>query len=767
PRGARELSFWRDELSGSPFTSQLPVDDPDLPEGAPQDTGEPITLVLPPGVHDGLRSLARRERATVFMTMLAAFGVLVQRYTGQEDLLLASVVANRNRTELEGLIGCFTKKVPLRLRLSGDPTFAEALARTRSALLGALSHQDLPFETVVQDTLAGPAAAHGLVPHVVLMFQGVTPRQELVLPGVETTGFETSTTARRTHFMAGGDDRSHGDSRAKTEDARGDEASPLPDSAMGGDSASRRLPWGGGLYLGTFLILSVAESGEELSCIARGAFHGPAVRRLMDSFRTLLSDIVSDPTRRLSELAVLDGHAEAEVLSRGRGPVEPLIAQTLHAALGERVRRGPDELAVRDRAAALTSAELNVRSNRLARHLLALGIGPGVRVGVTLESSLDAVVAVFAAWKVGAAWVGLDPRDEDDRLAWIIRDASVDVIVGDEARGPLALLTRIVSAEAGEDRAAMALPDAGVCPDDVAVIFYGSGPSAVPNGVELSHRALLNLLAGLRRDIHRWPDAAGPERRVCLSSPPTEDGFLRQLLAMLDGHLLYVTERALRADPNEAVSLLADGTIDLLDCAPGQLEALVSAGLQEALTVRDSPTEPVLVLGTRTAVSPEQWRTVRNLTGVRAHVLYGPPECAFAATARATAEASDRPVMGRPLANVTSHVLDVQGQPLPPRAVGELHLGGLSVSGSGRRHPTGQRARTLPEGDVELLGPTDAARDLRGFRVEPARLCSALDGCPGVREVAVALHSGSGGETRLVAYVVADGQPPTLAQLRT
>ncbi|MDQ4130485.1 MAG: condensation domain-containing protein, partial [Actinomycetota bacterium] len=276
PRGTRELAFWRRELEGAPFTTQLPLDDPDLPEGSPQATSEPISLDVQPELAERLRALARRERTTVFMTVLAAFGVLVQRYIGQSDLVLASVVANRNRTEFEGLIGCFTKKVPLRLPLEGDPTFTEVLARTRAALLSALAHQDLPFEAVVQDVLGAPAATHGLVPQVVLMFQGVTPREEFVLPGLETTGFETSTTTRRDHFMAGPDERSDADVRAEPGHAQGEEHIPPA-------------VWGDGLYLGSFLILSLVESGEGLSCIARGVFHAPSARQLLGSFHTLLA----------------------------------------------------------------------------------------------------------------------------------------------------------------------------------------------------------------------------------------------------------------------------------------------------------------------------------------------------------------------------------------------------------------------------------------------------------------------------------------------
>ncbi len=724
PAGARELAFWRVELAGAPLTTQLPVDDPDAPAGSPQTGGETVELALDPDLHDRLRALARRERATVFMTLLTAFGVLVHRYTGQEDQVLATVVANRNRTELEGLIGCFTKKVPVRLRLDGDPTFGEALARTRSALLGALSHQDLPFEAVVQDVLGVPAAAHGLVPHLALMFQGVTPRHELVLEGVESAGLDTAARAGRAHFM-GGDQRPAGD---------------LPP-----------LPWGAGLYAGTFVILSVEESEAGISCSARGAFHAPSVRGLMERFATLLADIAAGPARPISELEILDGAAAVEAEGRGRGPTEPRSAGNLTDALRAQVRRDPGSEAVREGGQVLTYAELAERADRLAERLCALGAGPGSRIGTVLEASSELIVTVLAIWKAGAAWVGLDPCDSAERRECIVRDASVEILVGDgtlDHRGP-------ARASAGSD--------------DAAVVFYDSGGSAVQRGVVLDHCAVLNLLAGLR-------DIAGGERRTGLCPRPTDDAFLRRLVALLDGSALHIPERPLSADPGEVVRLLATGAVDLVDGTPDELRALLDGGLSDGLP---QGREAVLVAGTRHGVTPELWRELRSLEGVRPHVLYGPPECGFGAT---SAESPVRGV-GRALADVAVRVLDARGRPVPVRALGELHVAGASLArgylddaegprgrfvehGGERRFRSGQLARPLPDGSVELLGPVDGDRDLRGFRVEPARIAAALADCPGLGHVEVVLERDERGDPQLVAHAVADGAPPSLTRLR-
>lgn len=586
--------------------------------------------------------------------------------------------------------------MPLRLRLNGEPPFAEALRRTRAALMGARAHQDLPFEGVLQDTLGAPAASHGLVPHVVLMFQGESPRHELHLPGVETAGFETSTTARRTHFMAG------------TEDA--DDARVPPE------------PWGAGLYAGTFLIVSVAETPQGPSCIARGAFHAPTVRKLLDSFRALLEGVAVDPTRRLSALPLLDEPQRADVLARSRGPAEPLPAGTVHAAFAAQVGRDPHAPAVRTRAETLTYAELDTRSTHLAQRLRALGVVPGATVGVSSGLCADLVAAVVGIWKAGAAWVALDPHEADHRLADIAGATSLRVVVGHDPRGTLARLARVVTAEAvgATEPSGPASPTGSA--EDAAVVFSGSGPSAVPRGVVLDHRAVLNLRTGLRRQVHR-PDATAPRRPNSLCPHPTADGFLRQLIGLLDGHTLHLPDRPAAGAPAEAVSLVGAAQVDVLDCAPAELPALLEAGLQAALDARPrgSP-RPTLVVGARAPVGPRVWRDLRGLQGARVTVLYGPPECAFAATA--TDEASPQPA-GRALANVRSHVLDAGGRPVPDRAVGELHLGGPSLASRyvGEPDVAPQALHDgAPDGEATPEGQPPTLPELRLPVGAPARL---------------------------------------------
>lgn len=285
-RGADERAWWHKELDGAPLAVQLPIG-----PGTPQ-PGEPLRLDLPQSLVADLRALAPRLRATPFMTVLAAFSVLLARATGQDDLLIATVVAHRNTSDAEPLVGCFTKKVPLRLRADGDPTFAELVARTRGSLLGALSHQALAFDTAVQEGLGRPAADHGVVPQVAVVFQGEAPRQvNLSMPGLVTSRYEPPVDSRRErHFSAGAEEA-----------------------------------WGDGIYLKTFLILSLVEGPQGIALVARGVFDRPRARRLLEDFQSLLADVVADPSRPISALRA--------------GPPSPNVGDDVVELRGFRARR--------------------------------------------------------------------------------------------------------------------------------------------------------------------------------------------------------------------------------------------------------------------------------------------------------------------------------------------------------------------------------------------------------------------------------------------
>jgi ABC-2 type transport system ATP-binding protein len=309
PAGAAEMAWWRDALAGAPLTTQVAVGDPggERPRGPSQ----PVSLAVPRELSGRLRALARHGRATPFMTLLGAFEVLLHRWTGEDDLLIATVVANRDARPLQDLVGCFTKKVPLRLRLQGDPTFLELVGQVRARLLGSVAHHHLGYETVLQEVLGRRAADHGLVPHVPIMFQGlVPPRDELHLPGLTGSAFGSVETQGPGLHVVG----------------------PERDRPVGG--GGRQDGWGGGLYPGTFLGVSILDDGQDLTCVVQGGFHPPAVRALLDEYLALLVDIVTAPLQKVTTLVGRGGGGPP----RGSGRTErfsgfPFDRRRMEAAL--------------------------------------------------------------------------------------------------------------------------------------------------------------------------------------------------------------------------------------------------------------------------------------------------------------------------------------------------------------------------------------------------------------------------------------------------
>ena len=335
PAGADERAWWRKELDGAPLSVQLPIG-PGAPDG-----GEPVRRDLPASLAAGLRALAPALRATPYMTVLSAFSVLLARITGQHDLLVATVVANRNRSDVEPLIGCFTKKVPLRLRVDGEPSFPELVARTRASLLGSLSHQDLAFDAAVQEGVGRVAADHGVVPQVSVVFQAETPqRVRLSLPGLVIRPYEAA--RRERHFSSGAQ------------------------------------AWGDGIYLGTFLILSLLESEDGMALIARGVFDRDAAARLLEEFETLLADVVANPSRSVPDL---------------RGPV-PAPEGDVMELRGFRARRSRLEAALA-RCPGVAAVSVAVRDGRLVATVV-----PGAGAAPTLTRLRHALWAAVP----GAVW---------------------------------------------------------------------------------------------------------------------------------------------------------------------------------------------------------------------------------------------------------------------------------------------------------------------------------------------------------------------------
>ena len=715
----RELAYWARQLAGLPALELLT----DRPRPAvPTFRGAALKAELDGALAGRLRAVARAWSATPFMLLLAAFQTLLHRYTGQEEIVVGSPVANRERSEVEGLVGFFVNTLVLRAGLGGNPGFGELVRRVREVALGAYAHQALPFEMLVEEL--EPERDLGRQPLFQVMFQ----LQNVPLPAFEM--------ARVT-------------------------AEPL-------DVEPGTAPFDLGLDL--------METPSGLLAVARYAtdlFDPATVRRLLEHFATLLQGVAADPEARIGSLPLLSAAERQQIGVEWNDTALAMDASVpAHRRFAARAAADPQAVAVSCEGLELTYGELDRRSGRLAAQLRALGVGRGTPVGLCLERSLDLPVALLAVFKAGGVFLPLDPGLPRPRLAAMVEDAfqgaagALILTRGALADGVPARTVRLEELEADGE-----VTDAGIgAEEDLAYLIYTSGTSGRPKGVAVEHGSLANLL---QFGVRTWGLGAG-DLMACLAAF-SFDIFLFELLApLVSGGTAVLFPLRPGLDVDRLARQLAGLT--RLHAVPSLLREIVAR-------VRSGPGA---VPGLRTVFTGGERVPDDLLAELRAvfpgagiAVLYGPTEGTIFCSRFAVPPGRERGLLGRPIANAVLAVRDAYGNLAPVGAAGEIVLGGAGVArgylgredltrerffaAEGERfYRTGDRGRWLPDGNLEFLGRVDQQVKVRGFRIEPGDVEAALRSHPAVREAAVVAREDTPGERRLVAYVVCDLADPDL-----
>jgi amino acid adenylation domain-containing protein len=756
----RQLAFWRRTLENAPEVLELPADHPRPPVQSLR--GEVLRITLPAAMTPVLRALARERSQTLFMLLLAGFQTLLQRYTGQDDLLVATPVAGRHHAEVEDLIGFFVNTLTLRGDLAGDPSFGELLARTRETCLTAFTYQDLPFEVLVEELRPERDMSRSPLVQVMLALRNARRQSPPSLPSPQTRQTRQSTGLRLV---------------------------PIEE-----DLHAAKLD----------LTLEVAEKSDGLLLsfeYATDLFEAATIERLAGHFQSLLAGAAAEPGRRLSELPLLTS-VEREQLAAWNATLEPRPAgATLHGLFEAQAARTPDAVAVIAAEGALTYRELDARSNRLARRLVALGAGIDSRVGLFLERSLEMVVALLGVLKAGAAYVPLDPDYPAQRVAAMLEDTQAVAVLAQQrladrlpAGAPALFLDGDWDREKGD--ALPALP--AVVPEEAAAyLIFTSGSTGRPKATAVPHRAIVNYMLWLQEEL-----PLGPADRVYQMTAFSFDASVWVFwMPLLAGAAVVMARPEETREPAALVRGIQEHGVTMLPTVPSILRVLLDEGLGACRTLRQ-----VCVGGEALGADLQTaFFTVFAERETELVNLYGPTETTIVVTFwRCERELAWRPaLLGEAIANAHLHVLGARWEPCPVGVPGELFIGGVQVSrgyfgrpvetassflpdpfaaAPGERlYRTGDRVRRRPDGLLEYLGRTDQQVKIRGVRIELGEVEAVIAAHPGVKAVVAVvredkpredkpredkLREDSPGDARLIAYVVADRPDLTPAELR-
>jgi amino acid adenylation domain-containing protein len=743
---------------------------------------------------EALKALSQREAVTLFMALLAVFKVLLYRYTGQTDILVGSPIANRNRSEIEKLIGFFVNMLVLRTDLSGDPTFLDVLGQVREVALGAYDHQDVPFEKLVEELQPQRDLSRQPLFQVQFVLQNTPSVPEL--PGLIASSMKVESSTAKfdlTLFVE--------------EDEQG--------------------------------LKGKLEYNTDL-------FDAATIARMAGHFQTLIQGIVSNPEQRLSELPLLTETERRQLLFEwnnlkvtGDTRTEYPQGQCMHQLFEAQVERTPDAIAVIFEEQQLTYRELNRRANQLARYLQTLGVGPEVLVGICVERSLEMVIGVLGVLKAGGTCVPLDPSYPRERLVFMLEDTHTPVLLTQEllvadlprrlskaqenlaslavpvpsarARGEGSGVPHGDSAEPssrgrGLERSYFPIPQvvcldscwetiaresdenpfSAVTVENLVYVLYTSGSTGRPKGVALPHRALFNMVAWQLRHT-ALPEGA---RTLQFSSLSFDASFADIFMALCSGGALVIVPDSVRRNIADLPQLITDYGVERLNLPVVVLQYLagdIDAQAQLALCAKE-----IISTGEQLQVTQYIREFFTQLPNCVLHNQYGPSESHVVTSFTLTGSPDDWPALppiGRSIANAQIYLLDQHLRPVPIGIPGELYIGGVCLARSylnrpdttaerfipdpfsgkpgARLYKTGDLARYLPDGNIEFLGRLDHQVKIRGFRIELGEIETVLSQHPAVREVVVIARENLPGDKRLVAYfIAAQATAPTLSELR-
>ncbi|MGW8391846.1 amino acid adenylation domain-containing protein [Pseudoduganella sp. HUAS MS19] len=733
---ARQLEYWRAQLgSGAADVHPvlaLPTDHPR--QAVARYRAAQFRCAVPAGLLESLQRLTETHGTTLFMALLGAFQALMHRYTGLQDIRIGVPVANRARPELHGVVGCFVNTLVMRNAVDGRLSLAQVLAQAREAALGAQANQDLPFERLVEALQPERSLAH-------------TPLFQVMFNHLQDTA---GTFARRTGLAT-------------------------EEMALAEQAAQFELALQSRQY----------EDGRVELCFSYAAelFEPATIARMAGHYLALLQALAAQPQLAVGEAVLLDREESALLASWGEGGPAWPETQPVQRLFEQQVRLQPQAIALLCGDETLSYAELNARANRLAHHLLRLGVQPETRVGIALERSVDMVVALLAVLKAGGAYVPLDPDYPSERLAYMVEDSGIALLLTHGAlRGrlpPAGALPVLELDGLALDGEPAHDPQVALHGEHLAYVIYTSGSTGRPKGAANRHCALYNRLAWMQ-DAYRLDGSDTVLQKTPFSFDVSVWEFFWPLMV---GARLAMAGPGEHRDPARLVELIVRHGVTTLHFVPSMLQAfLAHAGIEACSGVRR-----IVCSGEALPAEAQQGVFARQ-PQARLYNLYGPTEAAIDVTHwRCRDDGRSQVPIGQPISGIRTLVLDAGLNLAPAGVAGELYLGGIGLArgylgragltaerfvadpfdaAGGRLYRTGDLVRWNGAGQLEYLGRLDHQVKIRGLRIELGEIEAALLAQPEVREAVVVAQQGAGG-ARLVAYVAAHaGQAIDTAALR-
>ena len=723
----KQLSYWRDKLSGALPVLELPTDR--LRPAIQSQRGASEVLKLPETLSLDLQNFSNEKGVTLFMTLLAAFKVLIHRYTGQTDICVGMPIANRNRSETESLIGFFVNNVVLRSDLQGNPTFHSFLLQVREETLYAFAHQDMPFEKLVEE----------LQPERSLSYMPLYQVTFLVQNAMEGEGELT--------------------------------LQDLTLSGLGVDVTTTKYD----------LSVSVTEiDGQQwvLAVYNSDLFDSATIKRLLEHYQILVESVLANPQQHIAELPLLTEEEQRLFAEVNDTQTKYPAAKCIHELFEEQAARRPGAVAVVCDGRELTYEELNQQANRLARHLRRLGVGPETMVGVLMERSLEMVVGLLAVLKAGGAYVPLDLNYPKQRLGLMLEESPVGLILTQERwqeslpefNGAVLCLDSELALFGDEEANNLSALNT---PDSLVFVFYTSGSTGKPKGVMATQRSAVNYLTHIVRD-YQVSDVDVVLQTASLSFDAAVRDIIGPLIA--GARLVLVADSDVK-DPFVLLSRIKEhGVTCILSIVPTMLRSLTDAAADTGTT----GTTLRLILTSGESLSLSECVRVRALLGERVSIFnqYGATECTMSSTRYRAPEAvsSGVALAGKPIANSEVYILDANFRQCPVGVPGEIHIGGVGLARGylmspdltalkyipntfskepgARLYRTGDLGRFLRSGEIELHGRVDRQVKVRGIRIEPGEIETVLNDHENVREAVVIVREDTPGNQRLVAYVV-------------